>query len=419
MSYLDLNFNLSPQDIAIKQAAREFAREVIRPISKELDEMTAEEVIAPNSPFWDYMKQAYELGYHKVGIPKKYGGLEFTPLQVAIQTEEFCWASQGLAVAIGVSAQLALMSAVIADMVGNDDVVRDIIIPFCECTDGKMVGCWAITEPDHGSDTLMPYYKSFHNPEVEANCRATQDGDEWVITGQKSAWVCLGTVATHCLLYCQIDPSMGFAGSGVFVVPLGRPGVSKGKPLNKMGQRDLNQGEIFFDEVRIPKSYQLVGPDMYEGFLYATLCGTCGIMGIIGTGAARAAYDETLGYVKKRIQGGKPLIEYTHVKMTLFNMLRRVETSRLLARHAFVYNLENPDKAALEYSMMGKVQGTESAFKNAHEAIQLFGGNGVTKEFLIEKIFRDTRAALIEDGTSQTLSIAGGNLLGETYPRRG
>lgn len=412
MDFLELDLNLTEEDIALKQAAHKFAKEVMRPIAKQLDEMTPEQVIAEDSPFWDFMRKAYELGYHAILIPESYGGMDLTPLQQMIIFEELCWGSSGL----GVQLAVASFPAFVASMVPEDEIIENIIVPFCECRDGSIRGCWGITEPDHGSDTLLPGYPSFSDPAIKANCRVSEDGDAWVINGQKSSWVSGGTIATHCALYCQADPSMGHAGGGIFVVPLDLPGVSKGKPLNKLGQRDLNQGEIFFDNVRIPKSYMVVGPEAYEAILEITLSATTALMGALGTGIARAAFEESLSYAKERVQGGKPLIEYTHIRMRLFNMLRRVETSRLISRSAYVYN-QNTSTPAEEYSVIAKIHGTQAAFDNTHEAIQVFGGNGMAKEYLIEKLFRDARATLIEDGSNDTLAIAAGHKILETYPR--
>lgn len=412
MDFLELDLNLTEEDMALKRAAHRFAKEVMRPIAKKLDDMTPEQVIAPESPFWDFMRKSYELGYHTVLIPESYGGMDLTPLQQMLIFEELCWGSAGLTVVLAVGA----FPAFVASMVPEDELIDNIIVPFCECKDGSINGCWAITEPDHGSDTLVPGYPSFHDPEIKANCRVRQDGDEWVISGQKSSWVSCGTFATHCALYAQTDSSMGHAGSGIFVVPLDRPGVSRGKPLNKLGQRDLNQGEIFFDEVRIPGSYLVAGPEAYEAMLEITLAATTCIMGAMGTALARAAFEESLAYAKERVQGGRALIEYPHIKTRLFHMLRRVETSRAVTRAAYVYN-QNTSTPADEYSVMAKIHGTEAAFRNTHEAIQIFGGNGLAKEYLIEKLFRDARATLIEDGSNDTLAIAAGHKIIETYPR--
>ncbi|MFP4226835.1 MAG: acyl-CoA dehydrogenase family protein [Desulfobacterales bacterium] len=413
MNYLDLDINLSREDIMLKQNAHEFAKKVMRPVAKELDEMTPEQVIARDSPFWDFMKKAYGLGYHSILIPDAYGGMGLSSLQQAIVYEELAWGSVGLTVALGV----ASFHAFGASLVPEEAMIDDILVPFCECEDASIIGCWGITEPDHGSDTLVPFYPCFSDECIPSQCVATPDGDDYIISGQKSAWVSCGTISTHCALFCQIDPSMGHAGGGIFCMPLDLPGVKRGAPLNKMGQRDLNQGEIFFDNVRVPGKYLIAGPEAYEAMLEIVLSATTALMGIFGTGLARAAFDEALAYAKTRVQGGKCLIEYPNIQAKLFEMLRQVETSRAITRAAFAYN-QNTTTPAEEYSNIAKIHGTEAALNVAHEAIQIFGGNGLTKEYLVEKLYRDARAMLIEDGSNDTLAIAGGHKIIETYPRK-
>ncbi len=412
MSYLDLDLDLTEEDKELRKAAHRFAKEVMRPIAKQLDEMTPEQVIAKGSPFWDFMRKGYELGYHTVLIPEPYGGMDLTPKQQAIIYEELAWGSVGLTVAIGVAA----FPAFGASLVAEQDLIEKIIEPFCACRDASIVGCWGITEPDHGSDTLLPFYPSFSDPAIKAQCRARLDGDAYIINGQKSAWVSCGTVATHCALFCQMDPSMGHAGGAIFAMPLDLPGVSKGAPLNKHGQRDLNQGEIFFDNVRVPKEYLIAGPEAYEALLEITLSATTSLMGVFSAGVARAAFEEALAYAKTRVQGGKTLIEYPTIQEKLFHMFSKVETTRRISRAAYIYN-QNTSTPAEEYSLVAKVFGTNAAYEVAHEAIQIFGGNGLTKEYLIEKLYRDARAMLIEDGSNDTLAIAAGHKLIKTYPR--
>jgi alkylation response protein AidB-like acyl-CoA dehydrogenase len=317
-----------------------------------------------------------------------------------------------LTIGLGVSGFFAFG----ATLIGDDYLVDNFLTPFCECTDASIIGCWGITEPDHGSDTVMPGHPVFSDPNIKAQCRAKLDGDEYVINGQKAAWVSLGTVANRCFLFCQIDPSMGMAGGGLFSISLDLPGVSKGAPLDKIGQRDLNQGEVFFDNVRVPKECLIAGPEAYEAMTETTLSLTTASMGLYATGIARAALEEALEYAKNRVQGGKLLIEYPNIQMKLFEMFRKVETSRLMSRAAWIYNLNTTDPAE-EYSIIAKVHGTQCAYEVAHEAVQIFGGNGLTKEYLIEKLFRDARAMLIEDGSNDTLSIAAGHKFIQTYPR--
>jgi alkylation response protein AidB-like acyl-CoA dehydrogenase len=236
------------------------------------------------------------------------------------------------------------------------------------------------------------------------------DGDEWVIEGQKAAWVSNGTIATHCLVYPTIDPSMGMAGGGICIVPLDLPGVRKGRPLNKLGQRALNQGEIFFDGVRVPKSYMLVEQDSYEALLDITLSTANAAMGAMFVGVARAAYEEALTYTKQRIQGGKPLFEHQLIKHKLFNMFTKIEAARALSRAAMIYNYNN-SPPNIEYSIASKVFCTQTAFEVTSDAIQLFGGNGLSREYPVEKFFRDARASMIEDGANDTLMLTGAHHL--------
>lgn len=413
MDFMELDLNLTKEDLMLKKNANEFAKKVMRPIARELDEMTPEQVIAKDSPFWTFMKKAYELGYHAILIPEAYGGMDLTPLQQAMIYEELAWGSVGLTISLGVSGFPAFGAA----MVPEEAMIDEILVPFCENRDATFIGCWGITEPDHGSDTLMPFFPTFSDPGIPSQCTAREEGDYYIMNGQKSAWVSNGTIATHCAMFCQIDSSMGHAGGGIFAMPLDLPGVKKGAPLNKIGQRDLNQGEIFFDNVKVPKRFLIAGPEAYEALLEIVLSSTTSLMGVFGTGVARAAFEEALKYAKTRVQGGKRLIDYPTIQTKLFHMQRQVETSRLMSRAAFVYNT-NTSTPAEEYSIMAKVHGTQAAFDVANEAIQIFGGNGLTKEYLIEKLFRDARAMLIEDGSNDTLAIAAGHKIIENYPRR-
>lgn len=412
MNYLDLDLELTEDDISVKSAAHRFAKEVMRPIAKKLDEMTPEAVIAKNSPFWEFMRKAYELGYHSVLIPESYGGMDLTPKQQAIIYEELAWGSVGLAVALGIAG----FPSFAASLAGTEILTEKIIKPFCACRDGSVIGCFAITEPDHGTDTLVPFYPTFRDPSIPAQCRATLDGDEYVISGQKSAWVSMGTISTTAALFCQTDPSMGHAGGAIFAMPLDLPGISKGPALNKLGQRDLNQGEIFFDDVRVPKDYLIAEAEAYEALVEISLSASTVLMGVFSAGIARAAFDEALEYAKQRVQGGKRLVDYPNVQQKLFHMFSKVETTRLISRAAWIYN-QNTSMPAEEYSNIAKVYGTQAAFEVCNDAIQIFGANGLTKEYLIEKLFRDSRAMLIEDGSNDSIAIAGGHKLIETYPR--
>jgi len=415
MSYFELDLNLSKEDAALKKETHKFAKEVMRPIAMELDPMTPEEVIAPASPLWTFMKKAYELDYHILPFPEDFGGPGLKPIQIQMVMEELAWGSFGLTLMLNTSLDAAVA------MGGGEQHINQFTLPYCNCKDGSYIGCWAITEPDHGSDTLVTGYPEFRDPSIGSQCRATLDGEEWVISGQKSSWISGGTIAKTILLMCQIDASKGHAGSGMFLFDLDRPGVSKGKPLDKIGTRELNQGEIFFDNVRVPKSALVVGPEDYEDALAAHLSMTLAMVGTWATGLARAGFDEALGYARNRIQGGKPLVEHKNIQDKLFKMFRQIEASRQLCRAAFVYNWShpmNPEKRVIEYSMAAKTFATQTALDVTSDAIQIFGGYGISREYIIEKLFRDARTTLICDGSNDTLTVVGGKKIAETYPRQ-
>jgi alkylation response protein AidB-like acyl-CoA dehydrogenase len=194
-------------------------------------------------------------------------------------------------------------------------------------------------------------------------------------------------------------------------VPLDRPGVGRGKVLEKLGQRGIAQGELFFNNVRIPRDHVLGGPgDDYERLGYTVLCDANAIMGCLWVGVARAAYEHALAYAHERIQGGVPIIQHQSVRLRLFNMFRRIEAARALALRVLTYNQTAP-VGALQGSIAAKVTSTQTAFDVASDAIQLFGANGLTREYPVEKLMRDARSSMIEDGCNEVLSIKGGSLL--------
>ena len=295
------------------------------------------------------------------------------------------------------------MPGLYAALAGNMEMVD-----YC---DGKL-GCWGITEPDHGSDSLDPdgAIAATDGDYGRANCVARIEGDKIIVNGQKSAWVSGGTVAEVCALYCYVEED-GKVRPGIsLIVPLDLPGVSKGKALEKMGLRCLNQGEIYFDNVEVPISHLLAGPEQYTDFVRHTLAEANVHVANMAVGVARAAYEHAHTYAHERKQGGKAIIHHQNVKYRLFHMFRKVEAARALVRRAATYNATAPE-AALQGSICAKVTATQTAFEVASEALQMFGGNGMTKEYPMEKLLRDARAMLIADGCNEVLALKGGSLL--------
>jgi alkylation response protein AidB-like acyl-CoA dehydrogenase len=313
--------------------------------------------------------------------------------------EEFGWGDSGLSVTIG-ACQLPPLLAL---MFGKQYLLERYPV--------DLIGCWAITEPDHGSDALDPAGQIFHPQGTygKPNCVAKIDGAQVILNGQKSAWVSNGPIADVCILYSAADrgngpdPEHGV----VMLVPMNANGVSRGKPIDKLGQRPLPQGEIFFDNVVLPADHVIAGPDEFQRAVYAIHCEANGQMGAIFTGVARAAFEIAWHYAHERKQGGVPIYRHQSVAQRLFHMYRKVETSRALTRRVALYNFTSPIPA-LQSAMAAKVTATQTAFEVASDALQILCGNGMTREYPIEKIFRDARLSMIEDGCNEILSIKGG-----------
>lgn len=401
-SYIELPLSgleapLSEMEQAIQETTHRFAEEVLRPAGTELDKLSPEEMVAPGSRLWEVLERAEDLGLSLTAMA------ELEPLErvrlLAVASEELAWGDAGLAGAILVN-HFPVMYSMLA---GNRAMAE-----YCE---GKR-GCWAITEPDHGSDmldangSLQPSDGKYGRP----NCVARIEGDKVVINGQKSAWVSGAMTAEVCALFCHAEVDGTIRPGIAVIVPLDLPGVSRGKPLDKLGLRALNQGELYFDNVEVPIEHLLAGPDDYEELAYKMLAEANPHVGLMFVGAARAAYEHALTYAHERKQGGVPIIQHQNVRYRLFHMFRKVEAARALVRRVMAFNATAP-RAALHGSTAAKVTATQTAFEVASDALQMFGGNGVTKEYPMEKLLRDARAGLIADGCNEVLALKGGSML--------
>jgi alkylation response protein AidB-like acyl-CoA dehydrogenase len=323
----------------------------------------------------------------------------------SIIIEEFGWGDVGLTVSLAAAAFPNMM----AKRIGNQELV--------DLTAGKL-GAWVATQPDRGSDGTMLYPAERHAGAAQGNkgnLTAKIRGGDIIINGQSSAWVSNGAVAQVAILTIVADYGDGFFDEeghphGVeVIVPLDLPGVSHGKPLEKLGQRPLPQGELFFDDVKVPVRYAIsLGDQYWRG--HAATWSTAGVaMGQMITGLARAVLEHAVRYTNERRQGGALLAEHQMVQYRLGTMARKVETMRALARRATEYTLLTPAKHPY-YTGGTKVTCTDLAFEVADEGLQLFGGYGLTREYPMEKLLRDARAARIEDGENHLLNMKFGYL---------
>lgn len=399
MPLAELDVGLTDTERAIRETAHRFAADVMRPAGVALDKLSPEGVIATDSPLWEVIRQHRALGLSAAET----GDVNLSPIEQArmryIVSEELGWGDAGLAIVFGV-AGFPRMMAELSDNAELKDMIKD-----------HLTGCWAITEPDHGSDgvDILGHAKAPGKDYGKPNVIARRQGDDFVISGQKSSWVSCGTIAEAAALFCAVDTGNDKPGRAVFVLPLNLPGVSRGKPLDKIGQRPLNQGEIFFDDVRIPRSWMVVPPEGYDVAASMVLTTANTGMGTLFAALARAALELAIDYAKERKQGGVPIIEHQTVRWRLSEMFRKTEAARSLNRDVVRSNALNQPR--LEYAIASKVTSTQTAFEVASEALQIFGGNGTSREYPIEKIFRDARSSMIEDGCNYVLGIMGGSRL--------
>jgi alkylation response protein AidB-like acyl-CoA dehydrogenase len=335
------------------------------------------------------------------------------PIGHVLINEQLGYGDGGLAISLGAAGSPFAYAAL-----SEDDEIRGWAEDYINDTSGEIVGCWAITEPNHGSDWVNMGDKILEHPSQAPQVKAVKKGDSYVLNGQKSAWVSNGTIATHASLHVSLDPSLGMSGTSVCILPLDLPGISQGKPLDKIGQRALNQGEIFFNDVVIPKKYMMMDleqlmalravrdPKQDPGGLSGPNTG----MSITFAGVAMAAFEEAYNYSQERIQGGVAIFEHQNIKLKLMRMFQMLESARSFSRRVFLSNNANPPGSSV-HAVAAKTMSTETAFNIASEAVQIHGGNGLTREYCVEKIFRDARASMIEDGVNESLLIGASKYL--------
>lgn len=414
MSYLDYDLTITEEQRQIRDAAHEFAARVLRPAGIDLDSLRPEQVIDPGSKLFSVLRQAGELGYTRQGGDPETGGMGLSPLTRYLVLEELAWGNVGLAAVIFFSTVPADATLGLHKLgLCGRELVDELALPAYACSDGSIRGCWAITEPDHGSDSLTvarPGLLSQRGGQLVAR----RAGDDWVLSGQKAAWVSNAPLATHAMINARIDAAGGGDDDAIFVIPLDLRGITRGRPLDKHGVRSLPQGELFFDDVRVPARYLVLGGAMVPAYMESHLAMFNAGVGVSATGLARAAYDATLQYCKERVQGGRPIVEHQSVRARLFRMFSLVQACRTLSRGVWVYNLtqiEGGRPARLEHSIASKVFTTQAALEVATLAVQLHGGNGMTKEYPVEMFLRDAAAFTIADGENAFLTQIGGSFL--------
>jgi alkylation response protein AidB-like acyl-CoA dehydrogenase len=367
-----VDFELTDEQKEIQKTAREFAEKEIRPHVMEWDE-------AQHFPE-EALRKAAELGFMGVVVPAEYGGAELGHVEYATILEEL--ARVDASVALIVSAHNTLSAGHI-EQSGSDAQKRKFLEPLAR---GEKIGCWSLTEPESGSDASA------------ARTTARLEGDSWVLDGVKS-FATNGHYADTCVVMAVNDKSAGKHGISAFIVEKGTPGFRAGKKENKLGLRASDTAELIFEDCRIPRENCLGKPG--EGFIDCLKILDKGRIGVaaIAVGIAQGALEASLSYAKQRKQFGKPIGAFQAIGWKLADMATEIGAARLLTyRAAALADAGRPFK--LE-ACMAKLYAAEAAFRAANEAVQIHGGYGFTKDYPVEKFYRDVKLCAIGEGTSE------------------
>ena len=366
-----MDFSLSDEQLALQETARRFARTEIAPAAAHYDQVGE----FPR----EIIRKAWELGLVSMCVPEIYGGVGLSVLDSCIAVEELAWGCAGMATSIMCN-DLGLMPI----LVGGSDEQKKRWLTACT-SDFKLVS-FCLSEPNAGSDV------------AGMQLLAERDGDHYVLNGTK-CWITNGGEADLFTVFATLDRASRHKGVCAFVIPRGTPGLSAGKKEDKMGQRASDTRVIHFDNVRVPAT-DLLGKEG-EGFKIAmqTLDRTRPPIGALATGIARRALDESVAYSKERKAFGFPIGGFQAVQFLLADMAKDLEAGRLLT-HQSAWMVDQGMRAS-KYSSFAKCFATDIAMRVTTDAVQIFGGNGYTKEYPVEKLMRDAKLMQIYEGTNQ------------------
>lgn len=367
-----MDFKSSENQELIKQTIRDFVEKNIRPKLMEWDE-------AQYFPI-DVFKKMGELGLMGILVPEKYhgAGLTYFEYVTAIQEVARVCGSVGLSMA----AHNSLCTGHIMTF-GNDEQ-KEKYLP--KLATGEWIGAWGLTEANTGSDALR------------MRVVAKQDGDHWVINGAKN-WITHGISGDVAVVLARTGEMNDSHGITAFVIERGTPGFKAGKKENKLGMRASETAEMIFEDCRIHKS-QVLG-NIGDGFIQAMKILDGGRISIaaLSLGIAKGAFDASVKYSQEREQFGQPISNFQAISFKLADMATQIEAAELLTMQAA--DLKNRGEKVTRQSAFAKYYASEVAVRCSTEAVQIFGGYGYTKDFPVEKFYRDSKLCTIGEGTSE------------------
>lgn len=360
----------------IRQSARDFAETHIRPYVMEWDE----------SQYFP-IELFHEMGHHGflgVLVPEQYGGAGLGYQEYVTIIEEI--AKVCGSIGLSVAAHNSLCTNHILSF--GSDYIKEKFLP--RLATGKCVGAWGLTEPNTGSDAMR------------MQCVATKDGDHWVLNGTK-CWITHGISGEVAVVIARTGELLDSRGMTAFVVERGTPGFKAGKKENKLGMRASETAEMIFDNCRIPDSHVL--GEVGDGFIQAMKILDGGRISIaaLSMGIAKGAYEASVKYSKERHQFGHPISQFQAISFKLADMATKIEASELLIRQAAY--LKNAHEKCTKQAAMAKYYASEVSVQVSTEAVQIFGGYGYTKDFPVEKFYRDSKLCTIGEGTSEVQKL--------------
>ncbi|MGB6484511.1 MAG: acyl-CoA dehydrogenase [Candidatus Acidiferrales bacterium] len=367
-----MDLGLTEEQLLLQRTVREFAESEVKPLAKELDE-------TGHFP-QDTFHKAAELGLTGVAVPEQYGGAGMDHISYAIVIEEISRACASTGVI------LSVQNSLYCDPIhrfGTEEQKQKFLVPFAR---GEKIGCYALTEPQAGSNAAA------------LRTKAVLKGDKYVINGTK-AWITNGGAADAAIVYTNTHPEKGEKGITALVVEKGTPGFAVGKEEKKLGINATACCELSFTDCEVPVANRIGAEG--EGYKVALSTLDGGRIGIAAqaTGIAQGAFDAALSYAQQRQAFGHPIADFQAIQFMLADMATEIDAARLLVRKA-AWKENTGARFSMEASI-AKLFASEMATRVTHKAIQIHGGNGYSREYPVERNYRDARITEIYEGTSE------------------
>lgn len=386
-------FQLDESGEEIRKWVHEFAREYMRPIAEKYDELE-------ETP-WDFLQEAAEAGIYSAEFLPELGATDETGLLLPSVAEELAWGDAGLCLNI-----LGTSLAATGIYANGTPEQMGMWVPRCYRNEegGVELASFIASEPDAGSDVSS----------IRTRAVFDKDTNEWVLNGTKTWGTNAGVADIH-VIVASVDPTLGSRGQASFVIPAkSTAGIHQGQKFKKMGIRSSHTAEVVLDNCRIPAENVLGGMEKLEARLekarrgertstqaaMSTFEATRPVVGAMAVGIARAAYEHALDYAKTRTQFDRPIIENQGISFKLAEMATKVDAARLLVWRASAMARSGKPLLKAEGSM-SKLFAGETAYEVTGDAIQIFGGNGYTREYPVERLHRDSMIFRIFEGTSE------------------